>query len=522
VLEQLLGSQSLAGTFAWLIELRYMHVVGIAMIGIWVLSPLGGQSALRLVSIEDTEIRSNQTVSYAMLNTNNGSWLQGTDAMESQPAMTAYYSAALLGADRNSDEPTDIWGNPKVPLMESISYAGDGWTSVANNFSTLYSSLIGVRLQGLCKDCNMDFSIESSYTNLNCHNVAHQIPINETMAYLGTPYHGWLPATPTTPFSGLSLQVNANMSISSFLGTNHIFAGPPTPEEVSTILYVATGLYANKRAASVYNCTMETSRVESQVYCAQGSCRITRMRPSRIDTRPRNWTLFHNNSLELLRLLPFFSFAAGYTYWAQASPTDNFLFGDVAPFNFTEQHDWNKVAEQDISRRLTRAFNALRQVTMAPYSITNGNTFMALQCGPNTPMSSLRDVVADCGNMNFTIAAVSRNAPVYKASRTWIGLLLLTSVVMLLLGVLTIVLHFVTSVPDVLGFVSSLTRDNPYVNIPPGGSTLDGAMRARALRDLKVRLEDVRPHNEVGYFALRSVVENEQVSLVRGKGRSYE
>ena len=96
------------------------------------------------------------------------------------------------------------------------------------------------------------------------------------------------------------------------------------------------------------------------------------------------------------------------------------------------------------------------------------------------------------------------------------SLLLVSSIALLFLGILTVVLHFVTSVPDVLGYVSTMTRDNPYVSIPPGASALDGPLRARALRDVRVRLADVRPHDEVGYVALRSVEEDEE-SLKRGK-----
>jgi hypothetical protein len=107
--------------------------------------------------------------------------------------------------------------------------------------------------------------------------------------------------------------------------------------------------------------------------------------------------------------------------------------------------------------------------------------------------------------MNITTAAIARDSRVYKASKLWVILLIVCSSAMFILGVSSLVLQSVTTTPDVLGYVSSLTRDNPHVKIPRGATALDGPERTRALRDLKVQMTDIRPDSEIGYFALRSV-----------------
>lgn len=86
-----------------------------------------------------------------------------------------------------------------------------------------------------------------------------------------------------------------------------------------------------------------------------------------------------------------------------------------------------------------------------------------------------------------------------------------------------------TVAPDILGFVSSLTRDNRYfAPLPPGDSLLDGEQRARKLRNMKVQIQDVRPDSDVGHIAFAradmslSNQEDERTRKRIVKGRMYD
>lgn len=61
------------------------------------------------------------------------------------------------------------------------------------------------------------------------------------------------------------------------------------------------------------------------------------------------------------------------------------------------------------------------------------------------------------------------------------------------------------AVPDILDLASSMTRDNICVPIPPGGSYLNGAERARRLKSLRLEPADIRREEEIGYIAIRAV-----------------
>lgn len=66
-------------------------------------------------------------------------------------------------------------------------------------------------------------------------------------------------------------------------------------------------------------------------------------------------------------------------------------------------------------------------------------------------------------------------------------------------------------------YVSSLTRNNPYVNQPPGGCTLDGLDRTRLLKDLRVKMQDVAPDHEVGHIALSDAKGSTPDGLASGR-----
>jgi hypothetical protein len=76
--------------------------------------------------------------------------------------------------------------------------------------------------------------------------------------------------------------------------------------------------------------------------------------------------------------------------------------------------------------------------------------------------------------------------------------------------------------PDILGYVSSMTIENPYTSIPGvplgSGSTLNGLERSKLLRNVRVRIGDVREAGKSGKIALAA--EGEGVVRCK-KGRKF-
>ena len=95
--------------------------------------------------------------------------------------------------------------------------------------------------------------------------------------------------------------------------------------------------------------------------------------------------------------------------------------------------------------------------------------------------------------------------PLYAADRMYIGLLLPITLVLQGCAVAGLVLNWTATAPDILSYVSTMTRDNIHVDVPVGGSALDGPERARCLADLRVQIADVEADKAEGHIAFRSV-----------------
>jgi len=90
----------------------------------------------------------------------------------------------------------------------------------------------------------------------------------------------------------------------------------------------------------------------------------------------------------------------------------------------------------------------------------------------------------------------------YRCNKIWATVLIFCLIILLISGILNIILEYHIMGPDILGCISSLTRDNIHCPLPKGYSTMDGDERARLLRDIHIRLTDVNAKNEPGHLAV--------------------
>lgn len=111
----------------------------------------------------------------------------------------------------------------------------------------------------------------------------------------------------------------------------------------------------------------------------------------------------------------------------------------------------------------------------------------------------------------------------------WVTLLIAVSIILLLCSALSLILRLLIVAPDVLGYVSSLTRDNPYIITKPsdnGGSLLDGTDLARRLRDVRIKIADVAPDADVGHVAVVEISKDRDELQLKcsklQKGRLYD
>ena len=100
-----------------------------------------------------------------------------------------------------------------------------------------------------------------------------------------------------------------------------------------------------------------------------------------------------------------------------------------------------------------------------------------------------------------TTAITSYKKEIFVCNYAWLALLMTSSTAILLTGSIALVLKRRTLGPEMFGFVSSMTYENPYIKIPTGGSMLDAMERARLLKDVPVCVGDVDGDEQIGHIA---------------------
>lgn len=94
---------------------------------------------------------------------------------------------------------------------------------------------------------------------------------------------------------------------------------------------------------------------------------------------------------------------------------------------------------------------------------------------------------------------------VVKCNWLWFGILLFTSLLLIVCSVLSAWLRYSVNTPDIMGYVSSLTIENPYARIVEvehgSGSALDGLDRTRLMKNVRVRIGDVWQGEKIGKLA---------------------
>lgn len=155
----------------------------------------------------------------------------------------------------------------------------------------------------------------------------------------------------------------------------------------------------------------------------------------------------------------------------------------------------------EMSQRMTKVLNTYLDSSRWPMAVTQSDPFAERSLEGEQPSLSL--------TMNSTEAVDSTLVPVYRVNAPWAALLVTCSAVLLLLSIFGLFTQTRTVAPDIFNHVSSLTRDNPHVNAPAGGSALDGADRARLLQKMRVQVGDTDSQADTGYVAFRSIESSE-------------
>jgi hypothetical protein len=448
------------------------------------------------------------------------------------PRINGMFMSAMFAPEANRNSSQDIYGNIKIPMLEELAIGSDGWADIDHNQTVTYSSLLGVPVVGQPTDGNgsYEFTLTASYFRPDCYmlsNLPWDDPRKEE--YGGLAYgnnrsffilgqHNEDKWRRGDTLIRNNTRVNATRLV---FGSRNYDDGPS-----DTIGYTWA------------ECYLTTTHVDALVNCIGPSCRATRIRHSILPQRPKNLTVFDGTGVTTIsNFFNSFGVSAGSaTAGGQCSAIERYINDPATAFVsiVSDCVYLFRTPRNIFSTRLGQLMNTFWGAGLTPtrYSYSN---FSQIQPPPDVAWRTKDNNTMLLGDtdlpLNISAPFLAMRAytdVIYKDERYflswgWFAVFICSTVVLMVISMVGAVVQWITIAPDVLGYVSSFTRDNPFVRLDAMGDvacTQDGIERAKALKDLRVRLADVSPGEEVGHVAFVAGDYLEGAGKLR-RGRSY-
>ncbi|KAI0971513.1 hypothetical protein F4678DRAFT_87002 [Xylaria arbuscula] len=489
-LEQCMGSQTISRAFATQIKLRGLNFLGLSIVCLWSLSPVGSQASLRVISVE-ADLTSSQTPLHCMNTFTEYQYGNAEGISEAITKITGPTIASLLAGSLLGSRFQDLWGNIRLPVVEQIdNKQATGWMTVPEPDNLTCSSLVGIPVGTLPVVGNTSFTLPGSYLAFSC------------------PKFGTYKQHEYTNFTSSRAPSPGNRNDSSWYSSA---GGGQYQMAISTPSFA---LYSNESRdarnfvwesyldGSTYfraECDLTTTYVDSNVTCSRvlsggssssssGSvCSVSSMRRSVTNTSHGNWTAFDigfgQDAQSVLDLI------TGLFPYADLS-------GGVQPV----------LDRRAFEIRMAQIFNTVLYLGISPEAFMGGfNASESLQQEDAIDMTGMTVV----GNR------------VIRCNPAWFAVLVVASFVLFLCALVGAILRLVTITPDVLGSISVALLHNKTQGVV-GSSTWSSSRWAREAKDTRLCLADINPAGEVGCIALASpTVEGVLISRVVEKERLY-
>ncbi|KAL5321075.1 hypothetical protein ACEPPN_011886 [Leptodophora sp. 'Broadleaf-Isolate-01'] len=494
VLEQIMGSSTLGNTLTTHTLLRPFNWATLGLFTLWIFSPIGSRVSLGLIEPKYQPVVSNSTVRY--LDTTQASKFY-SEAAEDQVEIiagpiNALYASSLMAPEMSKMSSMDQWGNIKIPyydrLNSNLTANSTGWISFSGREpgDITYSSLLGVPIskpQGSLS-ANTTWAMSATYLSLDCYTMTREplVPLNTDLD--NTTWHSL--STSSSMLFSLAMNgfispnktLESSHSISSFVSATNASSIPHTILFQSPIWTddLSLNATANLKMATAY-CDLNQQYVDVEVLCSDGQhCGAVAMRKSVVPHAPEEFTVlgFDFGFKMLSYLLPL---ATGESVTGgvlpQSTATELYLSGTSSTLSHLTKVDLSLLTQSEMEIRLGQVLNTLTG------NLSAGNT-LEIQAPAETTIFENR----------------------YSVNKKWLAMYFISCTVLLAAVLCGIILKAIVIAPDILGWVSSLTRDNPYVGTPGGGTAMAGWRRARLLGRVRVRIGDVSEKGGVGYIAV--------------------
>jgi hypothetical protein len=524
-IDQLLGSSTLVKTLTTQYHLRSWTILSLFLIAVWALSPIGGQASLRIVG-SGSRLGDIAPLEYLnMFLSNNDVFTFQSD--ESWAKANALFVASLLSDGKNSS--SDSWGNVKIPMIEALqsSSDADGWHTIEDNQATIYSSLIGVPIAGGPTNGNVTSLIETSYWTFDCP------LINQTNnGFSGGNYPNYL-------WNGFLMD--------SFPHRSQIWPqGGTIDSNAAPRKLNYSGIFIDNTGKTQYDyaeCEIRTTYVEVGVRCSPSVCEATKIRTSKVQTIlevDQQLGIFNNYTFDTPFQFPSswtsFDVVTAWSYWVLVFPTfSQRLFNLAASTNMIiggtaiQHYFLDQNTPYTFDGRNMKSITSLPQGSFATSLAQLLNTYWLAIIGRNIiPMSRNQNFSALEKDPNYNLENILSTTGqlietnILVCHRGWLAVLIIASFVIIFSGVASIVLSTITIGPELAMNMSTVLREARCTDIPEGGTTLDDDERGKLLKNVRVKMGDVAPENDVGRIGISVCEDVTREPAQLRKRRLYE
>lgn len=473
--------------------MRHIDALGALILLVWLLSPVGGQSSLRLLTYQPHLLLSATAAWYYPLQAYIWASLLGRNEAFRFHHVSVPYMAALQSSSQTINSSIDMWGNLKIPDIKRLDgYQGHesvgDWFQIDNETDLTYTSLLGLPVFGIPTTGNSTFNLTSHYWNIDCERAVRDSSLMR-----------WWPSEPElstyalTTFANETIEAGARTLYSS----REALTRNTTETRNSTLTYVANA-----------TCYAQPVLVETHIACWDATCRARAIRELGWDLLDDQRLLLYSNYTTILRSLTTADLVNARSAASQSQLTEAFVTDQIAFAGYRSKSDGNwveieKLPKDVLSSRLQQAINTYWDASV-------GNILRSWEHIPGVnPPSVCLTRGGECESRgvrwNATeLLSAKYSGEQYACKSGYAVVTIGISCFLFLAAVLSLVLGLITTAPDILGFVSTAARDSVYFKdrVP---SHLDGLQAARALKDVRVRVGDVAGNDDVGRVAFASM-----------------
>ncbi|KAL1388904.1 hypothetical protein HDK64DRAFT_337626 [Phyllosticta capitalensis] len=474
---QLLSSTTISNTAMMPWRLRSISPLMLALLLGWTLSPLGSQASLRIISTAPRTRNSNFIIETFQTNLSITD-LPTTGSFTADEGRDLAFSAALAASNTTRNSSVDSWSNLFVPVIEEIEKASnhdsEGWYRKTDLDTVPHASLLGIPFTPEHLPYSASFAFVASYFHLS--------PLKY---YVGRSLDSY--RNNSTP-GNFTINGTTNIAFSGWFETTneHTVESPKGPQTI----FVDDEIFSDGGSVYIHaDLILSWSFVEVQMtWDAASSTKPWHMTAVR---RLKNTTSVDPHYTPLRDESSFSSFFLGLVDISiidtKSGIFEYYLNNPSDPFNSMGIHpNFTAISADQFCLRLAQLLNTY---WMACATSTDA-------MGEINPFMKSYLPLIPSVNASYHIPEDS-----LVCNHPWAEILIICSVFLMVACLVSAICSALSHGPDVLDIISSLTRDN-MIDVPKGGTWMDGDERMRWLKDVILVMGDAKPDADVGFIVM--------------------